>query len=121
MTSENGEPMAITPTDTGAAQATEFKGKGKASAEQQHAEDASMVEDDDDDDEEEEEAEEEPEAADEDNMEEIDLDNVIGRRTRGKVIDFAKAAAENPPDEDDDEEDDDDFQGEAEDDKMDED
>lgn len=54
-------------------------------------------------------------------MEEIDLDNVIGRRTRGKVIDFAKAAAENPPDEDDDEEDDDDFQGEAEDDKMDED
>lgn len=58
MTSENGEPMAITPTDTGAAQATEFKGKGKAPAEQQHAEDASMVEDDDDDEEEEEEAEE---------------------------------------------------------------
>lgn len=41
-------------------------------------------------------------------MEEIDLDNVIGRRTRGKVIDFAKAAQENPAD-DDDEEDDDDF------------
>lgn len=52
-------------------------------------------------------------------MEEIDLDNVIGRRTRGKVIDFAKAAEENPPEEDDDDEDDDDF--EAEDDKMDED
>ena len=60
--------------------------------------------------------------ADDDNMEEIDLDNVIGRRTRGKVIDFAKAAEENPADEDDDE-DDDDFQaeGEVEDDKMDED
>ena len=51
-------------------------------------------------------------------MEEIDLDNVIGRRTRGKVIDFAKAAEENPVDEDDDEEDDDDF---VEEDKMDED
>jgi hypothetical protein len=55
-------------------------------------------------------------------MEEIDLDNVIGRRTRGKVIDFAKAAEENPVDEDD-EEDDDDFEGEGEveEDKMDED
>ena len=51
-------------------------------------------------------------------MEEIDLDNVIGRRTRGKVIDFAKAAEENPPDDDEDEEDDEDF---VEDDKMDED
>jgi len=57
-------------------------------------------------------------AADEDNMEEIDLDNVIGRRTRGKVIDFAKAAAENPPDDDEDEDDDEDF---VEEDKMDED
>jgi histone chaperone CHZ-like protein len=52
-------------------------------------------------------------------MEEIDLDNVIGQRTRGKVIDFAKAAEENPPEEDDDEEDDEDF--EAEDSRMDED
>jgi hypothetical protein len=51
-------------------------------------------------------------------MEEIDLDNVIGRRTRGKVIDFAKAAAENPADDDEDE-DDEDF--EVEDEKMDED
>jgi hypothetical protein len=51
-------------------------------------------------------------------MEEIDLDNVIGRRTRGKVIDFAKAAAENPPEDDEDEEDDEDF---VEEDKMDED
>ena len=55
-------------------------------------------------------------------MEEIDLDNVLGRRTRGKVIDFAKAAEENPPQEDDDDDDDDDdFEGEGEDDKMDED
>lgn len=52
-------------------------------------------------------------------MEEIDLDNVIGKRTRGKVIDFAKAAEENPPEEDDDEDDDEDF--EAEDSRMDED
>jgi len=50
-------------------------------------------------------------------MEEIDLDNVIGRRTRGKVIDFAKAAEENPPEDDEDEEDDEDF--EVEDEKMD--
>lgn len=57
-------------------------------------------------------------------MEEIDLDNVIGRRTRGKVIDFAKAAEENPVDNDEDEEDDDDFEGDevkADDDRMDED
>lgn len=54
-------------------------------------------------------------------MDEIDLDNVIGRRTRGRVIDFAKAAQENPPDEDDeDEDDDDDFEAPDED-KMDED
>jgi len=53
----------------------------------------------------------------EDGMEEIDLDNVIGRRTRGKVIDFAKAAEENPPEDDEDEEDDEDF--EVEDEKMD--
>lgn len=50
-------------------------------------------------------------------MEEIDLDNVIGRRTRGKVIDFAKAAAENPAEDDEDEDEDDDF--EVEDEKMD--
>jgi hypothetical protein len=43
----------------------------------------------------------------------------VGRRTRGKVIDFAKAAEENPADEDEDEDDDEDF--EEEDDKMDED
>jgi hypothetical protein len=58
-------------------------------------------------------------AEEEDGMEEIDLENVIGKRTRGKVIDFAKAAEENPVDDDEDEEDDEDF--EAEDDKMDED
>jgi hypothetical protein len=54
-------------------------------------------------------------AADEDdadNMEEIDTDNIItdGRRTRGRKIDFAKAA-EQFPEEDEDEEDDDDFEG----------
>ncbi len=42
-------------------------------------------------------------------MEEIDTDNIIpdGRRTRGRTIDFAKAAEEMGPDEDEDEEDDD--------------
>ena len=44
-------------------------------------------------------------------MDEIDMGNIIegGRRTRGRVIDFAKAAEENPADADDDD-DDDDFQ-----------
>jgi hypothetical protein len=56
-------------------------------------------------------------ADEEDGMEEIDLDNVIGRRTRGKQIDFAKAAAENPVEDDDDDDEDDDF--EVEDEKMD--
>lgn len=49
----------------------------------------------------------EPEEADEDNMEEIDQDNIMGRRTRGKNIDFAQAAKN--MEDDDDEEDDDDF------------
>lgn len=57
---------------------------------------------------------------DEDNMEEIDTSNIIsdGRRTRGRQIDFAKAAAENPEEDDDDDEDDDDFQGEDDEDRM---
>lgn len=44
-------------------------------------------------------------------MEAIDTDNIIsgGRRTRGKTIDFAKAAQE-AGDEDEDEEDDEDFE-----------
>ena len=46
---------------------------------------------------------------DEDNMEEIDTNNIVGRRTRGRQIDFAKAAQELPED-DEDEEDDDDFE-----------
>lgn len=52
-------------------------------------------------------------------MEEIDLNNIVegGRRTRGQVIDFAKADAETPADDDDDD-DDDDFQPPDEDTKM---
>ena len=49
----------------------------------------------------------------EDELQEIDLDNIVqgGRRTRGKVIDFAKAAEENKEElDDDDEDDDDDFE-----------
>lgn len=46
---------------------------------------------------------------DEDNMEEIDTSNIVGRRTRGRQIDFAKAAQDLPED-DEDEEDDDDFE-----------
>ncbi|CAF9937398.1 Histone H2A.Z-specific chaperone [Imshaugia aleurites] len=95
------------------------KGKGKAADTPQ---DVSMGEDDSSSDEEtgaEDESKEEPEEEDEDNMEEIDTDNIIndGRRTRGKTIDFAKAA-ENAGDEldDDDDEEDDDFEEKDEDD-----
>jgi hypothetical protein len=57
--------------------------------------------------------------ADEDNMEEIDTNNIIsgGRRTRGRQIDFAKAAQE-LPEEDEDEDEDDDFEAPADEDKM---
>lgn len=43
-------------------------------------------------------------------MDEIDMNNIVegGRRTRGKVIDWAKAAEQVPADED--EDDDDDFE-----------
>ncbi|KAH0601980.1 hypothetical protein MHUMG1_00859 [Metarhizium humberi] len=55
----------------------------------------------------------------EDGMEEIDLNNIVegGRRTRGAVIDFAKAAEQHPV-EDDEDEDDDDFQPPTEDTEM---
>lgn len=49
------------------------------------------------------------EEEDEDNMEEISLDNVVGARTRGKKIDYEKAAKEagdELPDDDEDEDDD---------------
>ena len=54
----------------------------------------------------------------EDDLQEIETDNIIdtGRRTRGKAIDFAKAAEEAGP-EDDDEDDDEDFEA-PEDDEM---
>ena len=51
----------------------------------------------------------------EDGLDEIDPSNIVdgGRRTRGRVIDWAKAAEENPA-EDDDEDDEDDFEPENE-------
>ncbi|KAK7229076.1 hypothetical protein V2G26_001246 [Clonostachys chloroleuca] len=91
------------------ASALESKGKGKAVVGNVHDDDV-MDEDDDDDDDEEDDNEDEPEGAiDEDGLEEIDTNNIVegGRRTRGQVIDFAKAAEENPADEDEDDEDDD--------------
>jgi hypothetical protein len=54
----------------------------------------------------------EPEEADEDNMEEIDTDNIIGSRTRGKNIDYAEAAKQLEGADDEDDEDDEDFQDE---------
>ena len=40
-------------------------------------------------------------------MEEIDLDNIVGSRTRGKEIDYAQAAKDLEGEDEDDEEDDD--------------
>lgn len=80
------------------------KGKGKAA-------DVAMEEDDDSSEEESGvEDHGEVEVEDEDTMEEINTDNIIqdGRRTRGKNIDFQKAAQE--LEDDDEEEEDDDFQ-----------
>lgn len=59
-------------------------------------------------------------------MEEIDTNNIIasGRRTRGRQIDFAKAAQDLPEEDDEDDEDDDfeeEQQHDGEDSKMDED
>lgn len=53
-------------------------------------------------------------------MEQISTENIIadGRRTRGRKIDFAKAAAETPAEDDEDEDEDDDFKAPEEDDEM---
>ncbi|KAF2420022.1 hypothetical protein EJ08DRAFT_653942 [Tothia fuscella] len=88
-------------------------GKGKATAQEQV--DVSMGEEEDDSSDNESGAEEpvgEVEEADDDNMEEIDTDNIItgGRRTRGRNIDFVKAAEEAKDLDDDEDDDDDDFQ-----------
>ncbi|KAH7250450.1 hypothetical protein MRS44_000396 [Fusarium solani] len=103
---ENSATIPQDPTKIQEDAVTESKGKGAAAPEDIH-EDTAMDEDDDDDSDDDEEVVE----ADEDGMEEIDLNNIVegGRRTRGAVIDFAKAAEQHPA-EDEDEEDDDDFQ-----------
>jgi hypothetical protein len=53
-------------------------------------------------------------------MEEIDTSNIIndGRRTRGRKIDFAKAAEQFPEEEDDEDDEDDDFEAPEDEDKM---
>ncbi|SPO03390.1 uncharacterized protein DNG_06073 [Cephalotrichum gorgonifer] len=118
---ENGSTLPQDPANAGS-EAQDFKGKGKATAGEQPM-DTAMDEDDDDDDEDEDEDEEVAEAAeeeDEDGLDAIDTNNIIsgGRRTRGRVIDFAKAAAENPAPADEDEDDDEDFEAPDEDVKM---
>lgn len=94
------------------------KGKGKSAAtEPITTQEVSMEEEDSSDDDDDAVDPTAPIADEEDvdNMEEIDPSNIInsGRRTRGRQIDFAKAAAELPED-DDDEEEDDDFNEEVE-------
>ncbi|KAH8593196.1 histone chaperone domain CHZ-domain-containing protein [Bisporella sp. PMI_857] len=100
MSEQNGSATAAHGNES----IVDSKGKGKAVAEPEAMEEDSSSEDEVD--------EDAPVAdeADEDNMEEIDTDNIIqdGRRTRGRQIDFAKAAAELGEEED--SEDDDDFE-----------
>ncbi|KAI8630885.1 histone chaperone domain CHZ-domain-containing protein [Xylariaceae sp. FL1651] len=122
MASENGTTLPQDPTKvTDEPVDAKGKGKGKAVATEEPV-DQSMDEDDDDSGEEEAGDAEE----DDDNMDEIDLNNIVegGRRTRGRVIDWAKAAEENPADDEDDE-DEEDFEPEGaveeDDDRMDED
>jgi hypothetical protein len=59
---------------------------------------------------------------DEDNLDEIDLENIVegGKRTRGRNIDFAKAAeeAKDLDDDDEDSEDDEDYEAPLEDEEM---
>lgn len=59
----------------------------------------------------------------EDNLDEIDLNNIVegGRRTRGKVINWAEAAKNVPADDDEDDDDEEFEAGGDDDDKMDED
>jgi len=97
------------------------KGKGKAfetSDTEMHDDGMDLDEEDEDDEDfdEHDEDEDGDEDEDEDDMAEIDLDNIVdsGRRTRGKVIDFAKAAEETKhqsfPGAEEDEDDDEDYE-----------
>jgi len=105
---ENVDPSGTSTVD---------KGKGKAAEPASH--EMSLDEDDSSSDDEVDETAAVADEPDDDNMEEIDTDNIIrdGRRTRGRKIDFAKAAEEHP-EEDDEDEDDDDFEDGDDEDRM---
>jgi len=114
MADQNGS--ATVQGNVGASNPTsDAKGKGKAVEPETH--DVSMEGDDSSSEEEVDDNEPVVDEPDDDNMEEIDTENIIsdGRRTRGRKIDFAKAAEEHP-EEDEESEDDGDF--EAPDDEM---
>ncbi|KAG9236923.1 putative histone H2A.Z-specific chaperone chz1 [Amylocarpus encephaloides] len=103
-----------------ATQHQEGDAKGKGKAIEPATQEITMDEDDSSSEEEVDEAAPVADEPDDDNMEEIDPDNIIpsGRRTRGKQIDFVKAAAETPADDDEEDEEDDDFEQVDEDSKM---
>ncbi|KAI9813984.1 MAG: Histone H2A.Z-specific chaperone [Pycnora praestabilis] len=107
----------VNPVDAPAAN----KGKGKAVDSSSH--EMSVDEEEDSSDEEtgaEEETAEPAVEEDEEDMAEIEENNIIadGRRTRGKTIDFAKAAETAGDELEDDEDDDDDFEEEDDEDAM---
>jgi len=111
MSDQNGTTTSHDEDVNPTGEVPSLKGKGKAV---DHAPEL-MDEDEDTSDEEtgaEEDAPEEEAEDSEDELNEIDMDNIVegGRRTRGKTIDFAKAAEEAGDDLEDDEDDDDDFE-----------
>jgi len=115
MSEQNGSTTVKENVD--AIQPPSDKGKGKAVTD---AQDVSMEVEDSSSEEEVDDNDPVVDEPDEDNMEEIDTSNIIadGRRTRGRNIDFAKAAEEFPEEEDEDEDDDDDFEEPANDEEM---
>ncbi|KAI9853181.1 MAG: Histone H2A.Z-specific chaperone [Thelocarpon superellum] len=91
---------------------TEAKGKGKAAHEAHLEEEEESSDEETGAEEEEEEVAANPGDEEEEDMTEIDQSNIIndGKRTRGKTIDFAKAAENAGDDLDEDEDDDEDFE-----------
>ncbi|KAH6656728.1 hypothetical protein BKA67DRAFT_552863 [Truncatella angustata] len=119
MSAQNGSTLPVQDPSKVAEAPIETKGKGKGAATEEPVDETMEEDDDSSEDEADGNAAGDEEA--EDNMDEIDLNNIVegGRRTRGKVINWAEAAKNVPADED--EDDDDDFEAGGEEDKMDED
>ncbi|KAI9750796.1 MAG: hypothetical protein M4579_006297 [Chaenotheca gracillima] len=115
MADQNGSVTQEVSEHTEGYAPVDSKGKGKAV--EQPSQDMSM--DEDDSSENETGAEEDEEIGDADEEEDdpnegLDLNEIVGSRTRGKQIDFAKAAEDQGDDLEDDDDDDEDFESDEE-------